>query len=210
MSSTATPYKDAPQHEKLTIDPENNITAHASAKEAEAVASCERFETAAEFAKLAAAWPAERLVEIWNSLAGVTPVKKFKDRKSAAARIWKRLEGLAAETTTPRAPRAHVATSKPKSGHKTTGRKAARTAESSPQVVRSKKPSAVRTGSKTAQVIAMLEKPKGATLAELMKATDWQPHSIRGFISGTLGKKMKLTVTSAKRDDGERVYSLPK
>jgi hypothetical protein len=43
-----------------------------------------------------------------------------------------------------------------------------------------------------------------------MKATGWQAHSVRGFISGTLGKKMGLTVTSTKREDGERNYSLPK
>ena len=49
-----------------------------------------------------------------------------------------------------------------------------------------------------------------ATLAEIMKATDWQAHTVRGFISGTLGKKMGLTVTSAKNDDGERTYSLPR
>ena len=43
-----------------------------------------------------------------------------------------------------------------------------------------------------------------------MKATDWQAHSIRGFISGTLGKKMGLKTESTKREDGERVYSLAK
>jgi hypothetical protein len=63
-------------------------------------------------------------------------------------------------------------------------------------------------GSKSAHVIALLEKSKGATLAELMKATGWQAHSVRGFLSGTLRKKMGLKVESAKRDDGERVYSI--
>jgi Protein of unknown function (DUF3489) len=43
---------------------------------------------------------------------------------------------------------------------------------------------------------------------ELMAATEWQPHSIRGFISGTLGKKMLLAVDSAKSENGERTYSL--
>jgi len=41
-----------------------------------------------------------------------------------------------------------------------------------------------------------------------VKATNWQAHSVRGFISGALGKKMGLTVESAKREDGERVYSI--
>jgi hypothetical protein len=62
-------------------------------------------------------------------------------------------------------------------------------------------------GSKSAQVIALLEKSKGATLAELMKATGWQAHSVRGFLSGTVRKKMGLKIESIKRGDGERVYS---
>jgi hypothetical protein len=41
-----------------------------------------------------------------------------------------------------------------------------------------------------------------------MKVTGWQPHSLRGFLSGTIGKKMGLSVTSTKREDGERTYSV--
>jgi hypothetical protein len=41
-----------------------------------------------------------------------------------------------------------------------------------------------------------------------MKATGWQAHSVRGFLSGTVGKKMGLAVTSSKGDDGERRYSV--
>jgi hypothetical protein len=62
--------------------------------------------------------------------------------------------------------------------------------------------------SKGAHVIALLKKAKGATLAELMKSTGWQAHSVRGFLSGTLRKRMGLKVESAKRADGERVYSI--
>ena len=72
------------------------------------------------------------------------------------------------------------------------------------------KPGAAREGSKTAKVLDLLRRPDGATLKEIMKATGWQPHSVRGFISGALGKKMGLTVESTKREDGERVYTLPK
>jgi hypothetical protein len=43
-----------------------------------------------------------------------------------------------------------------------------------------------------------------------MKFTGWQPHSVRGFVSGSLGKKMGLTVASTKREDGERVYKIAK
>jgi hypothetical protein len=78
----------------FTIDNENNITLHASAQEAEAVANAERFSTSAGLAKLADKWPAARLVEIWNSLPGASPVKKFTDRKTAATRIWKATQSL--------------------------------------------------------------------------------------------------------------------
>jgi hypothetical protein len=64
-----------------------------------------------------------------------------------------------------------------------------------------------RAESKGAKILALIGRPKGATLTEIMKATDWQAHSVRGFIS-TLGKKMGLKVNSVRREDGERVYTL--
>ena len=67
-----------------------------------------------------------------------------------------------------------------------------------------------REGSKTATVLALIQRAKGATLAEIMEATSWHAHSVRGFISGTLGKKMGLSVKSEKREDGTRVYSIAK
>jgi len=65
-----------------------------------------------------------------------------------------------------------------------------------------------RQGSKTAKVLDLLKRSGGATLKEIMKATGWQAHSVRGFLSGTLGKKMNLTVTSTKAEHGERSYSV--
>jgi hypothetical protein len=67
---------------------------------------------------------------------------------------------------------------------------------------------AARSGSKTAKILDLLRRPGGASTRELVKRTGWQPHSLRGFLSGTVGKKMGLALTSAKGDDGERVYSL--
>jgi hypothetical protein len=79
----------------FTIENEtNNIMIHGSAKEAEAVPNSERFSNEAALAKMAANWAAARLVEIWNSLPGETPVKKFKDRATAVSRIWKAIQGL--------------------------------------------------------------------------------------------------------------------
>ena len=61
---------------------------------------------------------------------------------------------------------------------------------------------------RSAKVLDLLKRPEGATLKELMKATAWQAHSVRGFLSGAVGKKMGLTVVSAKGEDGERTYSI--
>ena len=104
----------------------------------------------------------------------------------------------------PRKPR--VAPSKGKSGQKaTSAKKSAKGAKS-----KSPKGEGIRQGSKTEKVLDLLKRAGGASLKEIMKATDWQPHSVRGFISGTLGKKMGLKVESAKNNDGERVYSITK
>ena len=71
-----------------------------------------------------------------------------------------------------------------------------------------KKAAGARDGSKTAKILEMLKRPEGASTKELLKATGWQPHSLRGFLSGTVGKKLGLTVVSAKTEDGERNYSV--
>lgn len=66
----------------------------------------------------------------------------------------------------------------------------------------------VRAGSKSEAVLELLRRKEGATLAELATATGWQNHSIRGFLSGTVKKKMGLTVTASKPEGGERTYSI--
>ena len=68
---------------------------------------------------------------------------------------------------------------------------------------------AARQGSKAAAVLAMLRRPEGATLQQIMRTTGWQAHSVRGFISGTVGKKMGLRVESAKSEEEERNYAIP-
>jgi hypothetical protein len=57
------------------------------------------------------------------------------------------------------------------------------------------------------QILALLRQPSGATLQSIMKATGWQAHSVRGFVSGHVVKKMGLRVKSYRRD-GERVYAI--
>jgi Protein of unknown function (DUF3489) len=63
-----------------------------------------------------------------------------------------------------------------------------------------------RDGSKKADIIRPLERAKGATLNELMAVTGWQAHSVRGFISGTLGKKLKMKIDSFRTEKAERAY----
>jgi len=93
----------------------------------------------------------------------------------------------------------NVAPKKAKSGKK---------ASSAKKTPKSAKTAGARDGSKAAKVLDLLKRPGGATSKELMKATGWQPHSVRGFLSGTVSKKMGLTVVSTKAEDGERTYSI--
>ena len=165
----------------FAIDTDNTITAYAAG---DAVPGEHApFSTEKELAKLAANWPSDRLIEVWNSFAGVPPfgdlkpVKKFTDRKTAVARIWKAVQVL-----TP-----------------------------APKIVQDPKPAEekpAREGSKKAIVLEMLRRPAGATLAEIMAATGWQAHSVRGFISGGLTKKMGIRIESFKSDGKERAYRI--
>jgi len=65
-----------------------------------------------------------------------------------------------------------------------------------------------RPGTKAALILACLRKPKGASLKELVSATGWQPHSIRGFLSGVVAGKMGLKIKSIKHASSDRRYSV--
>ena len=104
------------------------------------------------------------------------------------------------------AQQAHVAPSKARSGKQASpAKKATKGARSAKSP---KKATGARQGSKTPQVLDLLQRSGGASLKELMKATGWQAHSVRGFLSGVLGKKLGLTVSSTKAADEERRYSV--
>jgi hypothetical protein len=65
-----------------------------------------------------------------------------------------------------------------------------------------------RDNSKQAQVIAMLKRPEGATIANICEATGWQQHTVRGTFAGALKKKLGLDITSTKEAGGDRVYRI--
>ena len=106
---------------------------------------------------------------------------------------------------------AHVApekaSSKKGASQKKGAPKAKKTAKANPEKATksARKAAAPRAESKGAKILALIQRPKGATLAEIMKATDWQAHSVRGFIS-IAGKKQGIKIESSKNEAGDRVY----
>jgi len=210
-----------------TIDYESSISAFATAEEAAAATQTpfDSFASEKELAELIAAWPPERLVATWNSLPGVTPVKRFKTSNVAATRIWERIRDLGeASQPEPEATKPETAPAKSrKAGKKAAGRaraakgapakgKAAKKAtlvKAAPKGKKAKAQEAAgpREGSKTAQVIALLQRAKGASISEIMDKMGWQRHTVRGFMAGAM-KKAGFTVESFKPEGGERTYRL--
>ena len=188
------------------IDAENNISALGSQQ---ADFEGEIFASQQELADLATKWPANRLIEVWNGIPGLTPVKKFTDRKSAVVRIWKAIQsldgGVLEEATT-----APQQANKPEAGAKK-GKKAtaAKKVPKGKKAARAQESAAPREGSKTAQVVAMLQRKNGATLAEIMDKMGWQRHTVRGFMAGAM-KKAGYNVESFKPEGGERTYRINK
>lgn len=136
------------------IDSTNNIRAHTSASDARRGST---FASEKELAGLAETWSGRRLVEIWNKLPGVMPVRKFRDRKTGVRRVW-----LAAQNVE---------------------------------------------ATKTERLVDLLKQPSGATLEALITLTGWQSHSVRGFISAQLSKRMGFRIKSFKRE-GQRIYRI--
>jgi hypothetical protein len=184
----------------FTIEADNNITELAGLP-ADADQS-QSFSNAKELAKLTAEWPVTRLVETWNSFAGAAPfddlkpVKKFTSRKAAVARIWHAVLRLSPDG----APQAETVAP------------ARRKAKKSPTKAirdRARKGATEACSNKKAEVIAMMKRAKGTTLAEIVETTGWQKHTVRGFVS-LLGIKGGLKIESAKSNSGERTYRIAK
>ena len=159
------------------------------------------------------------MVAIWNSLPGVKPVKGFKTTKAVASKIWESIQILgkaaepAAEPAKPKTAKNAKGGAKAAKGAPVKGKptKKAIPAKAAPKAKKSpaseEKPKGIRGGSKTAQVVVLLQRKNGATLVEIMEKMGWQKHTVRGFMAGAM-KKAGYTVESFKPEGGERTYRI--
>jgi hypothetical protein len=211
-----------------TIDNENNISVFATAEKAAASATTpfDTFANEAELVELTCGWATERFVRIWNSLPEVVALKKLPETEAAkerwAKRIWERIanQGDAAQPepavkppAKPNSERkaksgAQVAKRGPTKGKANKTAVPAKPAAKAKKTAKAQEASAPREGSKTAQVLAMLQRKNGATITEIMEAMGWLRHTVRGFMAGAM-KKAGYTVESFKPKGGERSYRLP-
>lgn len=180
----------------FSIDSENNITVYGSRPEALTAAGGDVFTSAAELGERVGS-SGKRLVAIWNSLTGVTPVKKFMSAAAGAKRIFAELQKLDAPVA-----------AAPAKAEKNPAEKKAK----APRVGRERNVSAKepatgpRASSKNAKAIEMAKRPQGVTLAEL-EAFGWQRHTARSLMSagGSITRKYSITFTS-DNVDGVRTY----
>ncbi len=185
----------------FTIDTDNNIAVHAGVPAS--AANGQSFASYQELAKLATGWPAARMIDTWNSFAGVTPfddlrpVKRFTNRKIAVARIWAAVQRLSADAAEPAREVAPAAKPAKKPASKAPRRTWARNGATEPG------------GSKKGDVLALMKRAKGATLTEIMKLTGWQRHTVRGFVS-LLRSKGGEKIESLKNAAGYRIYRMAK
>jgi hypothetical protein len=153
------------------INRNNHITALNSTQQSQIDPEAARFSSDGDLKRLAKRWPGSRLVEIWNALPSQKPVKKFTNRKVALSRIW-----TAAQNMTPHREMAAL-------------RLVPEKAKVNKRSSRTQKPVEIRRSGKTGRVLKLLQRPEGATLKQLVAATHWPPHSVRGFLSGAVKKK---------------------
>ena len=171
---------------KLTsIDSKNRMQAEC-ATEMTSKEPGRHFASEEEWTRIASELPLSRLLEIWNALPNITPARRFPSRQAAVRRIWKAVQRLQ--------PRGKGTVRPPN----------ARTTSHARQIGRNVDPGP----SKKSQVIALLGRADGVSLEQIADLTGWQKHTIRGFLSGTLHKKMCLEITATKNAHGTRTYHI--
>jgi hypothetical protein len=190
----------------FTIDSDNNITVYTTRKAATDAQTGVVFTGEDNIAARIGA-DNNRLVAIYNSLTGVTPVKKFTSSKVACRRIFAelaKLEAPAADAAIATDDAATAAHDAPKAKAAKTARDANKKATKRPAKAKAVRDGSEPATSKKAQVLALISRKNGATLDEIMTVTGWQKHTVRGFIS-ILGKN-GVTVESSRSEAGDRTY----
>ena len=168
------------------IDHGPKITTLASASAAWANPETEQVSRVPEPVRPSLRWLGPRVVEVSKALSRQKPLQKVSNREKASTAARSRAPRTGARS--PRVPPEKAAADK--------------------RASRAPNAGTTRAGTKTARVLELLKRPGGATLKQLMMATKWQAHSVRGFLSAILKKKMGLTVESIRRTDGARRYSI--
>ena len=194
----------------FTIDADNSISVFATPEEAAATTATpfDTFVSQNELADLAATWPPERLVAIWNSLPGVKPVKTFKNAKLAAGKIWERIQSLGEPAKAEPKPKAKGAPGKGKGTKKTTPAKKAPRAAKSAKKAKPTKPN--QAPARAARPPRWSRCSSGRTAPHWPTSwTRWagRKHPVRGFMAGTM-KKAGFAIESFKSDKGERTYRI--
>ena len=217
----------------FTIDPIEKTITYQDAR----IPSALNFTSQEGLASFAAdkGWGKEWLTDLWNSFAGVVPFddckqqKCFKNRNYAVERIWiaiQRLANPAKGASTKPTPQTDVpkqavddapAISNQNNTETTVAtktkkiKKTATKAKKTPKTPKTKNTTEApktRANPKQSDAIALMRRPEGVTATELQTLLGWQPHSLRGFVAGTLKKKLGLNVESFKPEGGERSYRI--
>ena len=187
----------------FSITDDNNIALFISAEEAvqAGTPAANVFDSQAGLAHISAAWRMKRFVEIYNGIAGHGEIQKFANRNQAVARIWSAIQPLASRAEAEPPP------SGPTRRSRVSGSRRAKSGGSQKAAKRGGKDAGL--GNKKAAVITMMKRANGVTLSTIMRATGWQAHTVRGFVS-ILGSQGGEKIESFKNASGDRIYRITK